>query len=169
LAFFGHSLGGLLCFEVARKLQSLGLPLPEPIVISGSVPSQYRKGEGLHRLPDHELLEALSNRFGIVPRGGWSEDLQKALIPTLRADMQLSESVEILDHSPLNERIHLFVGRDDEWAPPESMKHWREMTTKLPVIELFEGDHMFIRGEAKNDVIQCVKQLISERREETHI
>lgn len=167
--FFGHSLGGLLCFEVARKLQSLGLPLPEPIVISGSVPSQYRKSEGLHRLPDNELLEALSNRFGIVPRGGWSEDLQKALIPTLRADMQLSESVEILDHSPLNERIHLFVGRDDEWAPPESMKHWREMTTKLPVIELFEGDHMFIRGEAKNDVVQCVKQLISERREETHI
>jgi acyl transferase domain-containing protein/acyl-CoA synthetase (AMP-forming)/AMP-acid ligase II/surfactin synthase thioesterase subunit/acyl carrier protein len=167
--FFGHSLGGLLCFEVARKLQSLGLPLPKPIVISGSVPSQYRKSEDLHRLPDNELLEELSNRFGIVPRDGWNEDLQKALIPTLRADMQLSESVEILDHSPLNQRIHLFAGRDDEWAPPESMQHWKEITTKLPVIELFEGDHMFIRGEAKNDVVQCVKQLIFERQEGVHV
>jgi surfactin synthase thioesterase subunit len=65
--------------------------------------------------------------------------------------------------------VHLFAGRDDEWAPPESMKHWGDITTKLPVIELFEGDHMFIRGEAKNDVIQCVKQLIAERHEGVHI
>jgi acyl transferase domain-containing protein/acyl-CoA synthetase (AMP-forming)/AMP-acid ligase II/surfactin synthase thioesterase subunit/aryl carrier-like protein len=167
--FFGHSLGGLLCFEVARKLQSLGLPLPKPIVISGSVPSQYRKSEELYRLPDDELLKELSNRFGIVPRDGWNADLQKALLPTLRADMQLSESVEILDHSLLNERIHLFAGRNDEWAPPESMKHWGDITAKLPVIELFEGDHMFIRGEAKNDVIESVKQLISARQEGVHV
>jgi acyl transferase domain-containing protein/acyl-CoA synthetase (AMP-forming)/AMP-acid ligase II/surfactin synthase thioesterase subunit/acyl carrier protein len=161
--FFGHSLGGLLCFEVARELARRGLPLPQPLVVSGCAPPQMSDRENLHQLDDEAFLAQLTQRFGVVPEAGWDPALQKALLPALRADMELSETAQLSDSAPVPCMIHLFGGHDDILAPPSRLSQWASMSSVEPSIQLFNGDHMFLRGPAKADVINAVDVLIAQQ------
>ncbi|VAW74515.1 Polyketide synthase modules and related proteins [hydrothermal vent metagenome] len=161
--FFGHSLGGLLCFEVTRELARRKLPLPQPLVVSACEPPKKNNQENLHRLDDAEFLDALTKRFGIVPEAGWDETLKQRLLPALRADMELSETAQLSDSGPIPCMIHLFGGNDDILVPPNRLSQWSSMSSKEPSIQLFNGDHMFIRGTAKADVITAVDALISQQ------
>ena len=50
---FGHSLGGLICFELTRHLQNLSLRLPEHLIVSGcKAPHLPMRKKPIHGLPD---------------------------------------------------------------------------------------------------------------------
>ncbi|WP_163834417.1 thioesterase II family protein [Spartinivicinus ruber] len=58
-AFFGHSMGGLVAFELAKKLHQAGLRQPEHLFVSGrQAPHLSRKKRNIHDLPDNELKQA---------------------------------------------------------------------------------------------------------------
>ena len=64
-AFFGHSLGALISFELTRRLRSLGAPQPARLFVSGTgAPQLGQANRPIHALPDSELMEALRNLNG---------------------------------------------------------------------------------------------------------
>ncbi|CAE8691293.1 unnamed protein product [Polarella glacialis] len=100
-AFFGHSLGAVLAFEVARQLDIrmiAGRPRPLHVFASGhGGPSTMELGRDvgnwgrLHTLSDAELMETIST-FGFVPDDlATNKDLLRAVVPALRGDFQLYE------------------------------------------------------------------------------
>ena len=161
--FFGHSLGALLGFEVAQELARRALPLPQPLILSGCTPARSDVQDTIHQLDDDAFVAELSCRFGIVPESGWDPALQEALLPALRADIKMAETSSIQSSAPIPCQLHVFGGREDPLAPPDQLSEWSNITTTVPLIHLFDGDHMFLRGSAKADVIAMINNIIHQR------
>src|SRR4051794_13772560 len=92
-AFFGHSMGALIAFEIARRLRRNSLALPCRLFVSACraphLPNQHAP---VHSLPDAELRLTLAE-FGGTPRELLDDDeLMELVLPTLRADFTVCET-----------------------------------------------------------------------------
>ena len=64
-AFFGHSLGGLVAFELSRKLAEEKNVTPQHLFISGfRSPDMPNPNQELHQLADNSLLEKIAEYGG---------------------------------------------------------------------------------------------------------
>jgi len=64
-AFFGHSLGALVAFEVARGLRRQGSAMPECLWVAGAEGPRTRAvRHRLHDLPEAEFIQALRDYRG---------------------------------------------------------------------------------------------------------
>lgn len=94
-AFFGHSLGGLLAFEVARLGARLGLPAPKQLFLSGCEPAAHHgPGKALHLMPDAELADNLRDFNGTPPEVLRNGELMALLLPSLRTDFALAHGYQ---------------------------------------------------------------------------
>ena len=105
-AFFGHSLGGLVAFELARYCRRYQLPMPLMIIVSGSDAPQHRTPEkNLHTLPDDELLLALADYNGTPPEVLRHSELMSLALPSIRADFTMAANYVYQPSVPLSFRF----------------------------------------------------------------
>jgi medium-chain acyl-[acyl-carrier-protein] hydrolase len=91
-AFFGHSLGALVSFELARRLRRQHLPTPVHLFVSGCGAPQIRRLDApIHTLPDAAFIEKLRRFDGTPAALLENPDIMKLFLPILRADFALSE------------------------------------------------------------------------------
>ncbi len=123
-AFFGHSMGGLVAFELARHLRKNDLPQPITLFVSGcGAPHLPDPHPTIHTLPDAEFLNALRQFNGIPPELLRLPDAMELLLPTLRADFEAVESyVYNSNEPPLDCPIIAFGGLDDPRVSRERSK-----------------------------------------------
>ncbi|MGH9722595.1 MAG: thioesterase domain-containing protein [Bryobacteraceae bacterium] len=138
-AFFGHSMGAAVAFELARWLRRHGHPQPAALIVSAARAPQFRRGHVPGPDPaDAELLDQL-RRLGAV-------DETIALVwPALRADTQLYRRYTYTDDAPLDCPIHAFGGNDDPNVQPEHLEAWRQQTRADFTLRIFPGGHFFLR------------------------
>ncbi len=147
-SFFGHSLGGLIAFELARYCKSHYLPVPERLIVSGcNGPQRLNPSKGLHRLPDVELIAALRDYNGTPPEILEHRELMELVLPAMRADFSLVETYRYLPLGVLNIPITAFAGRSDSYNSVEQVEAWGMETNAAFRIQWFDGDHFFINGE----------------------
>jgi medium-chain acyl-[acyl-carrier-protein] hydrolase len=146
-AFFGHSMGALLCFEVARALRRRGLPEPGYLFVSGHrAPQIPSPRPAVFHLPEAEFLEALQDLYD-PPEAAWKiPELRALLLPTLRADITLCETYEYSSEPPLDCPIVAFGGRDDQETPIEALQSWRMQTRAGFEMKRFEGGHFYLEA-----------------------
>ncbi len=160
-AFFGHSLGGLVAFELARYLSRKGLPTPRHLVLSGCHAPRYRSTpEALHLLDDGALLEKLRELNGTPTEILEHAELMKMLLPTIRADMALVHDYVYRTGPPLAIPVTVFAGRDDDHDGPEQCAGWGEETSAGCAVQWFAGDHFFINS-ANEEVLACLNRTLS--------
>lgn len=154
-AFFGHSGGALLAFELARALRSRGGAQPEHLLLSGQpAPDLPPVAEPIHALPDAEFATALAGFGGTAQSLVDDPDLMGLLLPALRADFAIGERYEHHPAEPLAADITALGGTDDPRAPEEALLGWREQTTGAFRTRLFSGgDHFYL-----NDLDQQVPE-----------
>ena len=146
-ALFGHSMGALVAFELAHKLERDYNLLPESLFVSGrAAPSLALKHPPLNKLPDDELVQALAQLNGINNSVLGQTDLMKLLLPTLRADLALNEEYSYSQRPPLPCPIVVFGGLRDPRADPDDLDAWRDHTSGSFTKRLLEGDHFFINS-----------------------
>lgn len=159
-AFFGHSLGGLLAFETARRLRTLGAPQPVHLFVSGtSAPARRGAARGLHALPDAALVEELRRYNGTPPEVLANAELMALVLPALRADFALAERYRYEPAAPLDVPLTVLAGADDRVAPPAQADGWRDETRAAFRQLRFDGDHFFIHAQSPA-VIGCVSRLL---------
>ena len=144
-AFFGHSLGALVAFEVARELRRQRLAGPTQLWASGAEGPQTRTiRRSLSGLPDAELIEALRD-YGATPGEVLAEpEMMKLLLPGIRADFWLNESYRYRPDSPLELPILLLRGDADPIVDAERAAGWVRESSR-PLREwVYPGDHFFI-------------------------
>jgi surfactin synthase thioesterase subunit len=147
--FFGHSMGGLVAFEVARQLAAAAHALPAHVVVSGHAPPHLPTPHPpISHLPDAAFLRELDRRFAAVPAELMHHpDVLALLLPALRADIA---AVEDSRHSPvtvLTCPITAFGGSDDAMATPEHLEAWRDLTSGPFRQRSFPGGHFYINGQ----------------------
>jgi medium-chain acyl-[acyl-carrier-protein] hydrolase len=143
-ALFGHSMGALLAFELARRMPAAGPGAPVALIVCGHraphLPNRYPQ---LRDLGGDELVEEL-RRLGGTPAEVFEQsELLELLLPLLRADFAVCESYEIAPGPPLCCPIIAFGGRGDRLVESWELEAWRQHTTGAFALRWLDGDHFF--------------------------
>ncbi|MEQ9332862.1 alpha/beta fold hydrolase [Thalassobaculum sp.] len=144
--FFGHSMGALVAFELARELRRRGLPAPERLYVSGRrAPTVPTAEAPLHALPDPELVAELNRRFGGLPAAILAEpELMALFLPVIRADLTVLERHAFSRDPVLDLPITALGGEDDARAPESGLAAWRELTSADFAVRRFPGGHFYL-------------------------
>jgi medium-chain acyl-[acyl-carrier-protein] hydrolase len=144
-AFLGHSMGGLLAFELAHQLRQAGAAGPLHLVVAGRpAPHMPRKLPQMHDLPDDEFRKELRELGGTPPAVLEHEELMQLLLPVLRADFTVCETYRCPARPPLACPLSAFGGREDDTVPEEDLAGWRQYTTGPFALHILPGDHFFL-------------------------
>ena len=159
---FGHSMGSLVAYEVARRFSESSRPAPSCLLVSGRrgprLPSRHRIIFGL---PDREFLDEVG-RLGGMPREVLDEpDVLQMVLPTLRADYELSETYRPMPGGRLACPVAAYMGSADPEVTASELAGWRAETTGDFTTRVFLGDHFYLRG-ARPDVLRAVRQDVHE-------
>lgn len=143
---FGHSLGGLLAFEVARRVAHGPAALRAVIVAGARGPAVPRTEPDISQLDDAPFIDALTTRYGGIPEAVRNDpELLKFFLPVLRADIALFEDHRFRPGPPLPCPIHAFGGRDDSRVDFSHLEAWKDHTSADFTLRQFEGGHFFVQ------------------------
>lgn len=187
-AFFGHSFGALIAFELSRELRKLGLAQPQHLFLS-AFPDPRTPTKNLDKIIEHlktieidfknlqdpqflmELddlkLKEVSEVFkihGILEYGDslLNRNILKVVMPIFTSDMSLVKSYQFHKEAPLNIPLSIFVGNNDTWVDKNDFVGWNEHTTKTCQFHYFEAEHLFIReDETRKRMLQMIIDELS--------
>jgi surfactin synthase thioesterase subunit len=160
-AFFGHSLGAMTAFEVARVIRrDLNLE-PVHLFVSGCrAPQLPYEDLLLHRMPDDQLLNELRRLNGTPSAVLESAELMALMLPLIRADLEMIETYDYTSEAPLSCPLSVYGGLLDTAVRREQLEAWRDQTTARFRLRFFDGDHFFIR-HAESLLVQDVKMKLN--------
>jgi len=160
-AFFGHSMGTLLAFELTRELRRRGKPEPIHLFMSGSEAPQSRSHlDALHQLPDDQFVEAIVKRYNSLPKAVLEHrELLELVLPALKGDFELLGSYRYVDEAPLACGITVFGGRQDALVEPGKLEEWRGHTTGGYLCHLFDGGHFFLH-ERRKEILHVMETTL---------
>jgi medium-chain acyl-[acyl-carrier-protein] hydrolase len=146
-AFFGHSLGALVAFELSRRLQRDHGPRPVRLFVSGCGAPQTRvPGRAIHALPPAEFREELRRLNGTPADLLDNDELMDLMLPTLRADFGLCETYAYVAGPPLACPVTALGGLGDDAVSRQELDAWREQTTGPFRVRMLPGDHFFLHS-----------------------
>ena len=148
--FFGHSMGALVSFEVARKLRREHGLAPRYLFVSACNPPQDRMKESRYSLlPDNELIERLTRFDGAPKEVLENRELMNLMLPTIRADFAVCEDYSYASDALLSCPIVALGGIEDPETSRTRLEQWRNETDSYFELKMFEGGHFFINSAHK--------------------
>jgi len=147
--FFGHSMGGLIAFELARSIRKKDMALPNLLIIAGLVaPHDPDQPPVVHHLPPNEFVEYIRQLEGTPEEVLKNPKLMDFFMPLLRADFTLYEKHQYYKEAPLQCPIVVYGGLEDESVPEKTLVSWRDLTSLSFKKRMFPGNHYFIRDNS---------------------
>ncbi len=159
-AFFGHSMGAMLSFGVARRLRDQGLPLPCHLLLSASRAPQFELGrEPLHNLAKPEFIERLKQLNGTPAEVLEHAELMEMMEPILRADFKIVETRVYQETQPLEMPFAVFGGKEDSRVNTDYLQGWQQHTNAGFWLQLFSGDHFYYLQQP-NPLLKQITDLL---------
>lgn len=149
LAIFGHSLGALLGFELARELRRQQLPTPKVLIVSGRNAPGSGRALKLHKLDDRELVAEVQRIYGGIPKQILDEpELLALTLPVLRADLAVNETYSLAEEDPLDCPLRAFGGIDDPHVGCTGLEAWARHSNTSFATAQCPGDHFYLAPAA---------------------
>ncbi|MEU5545504.1 alpha/beta fold hydrolase [Streptomyces sioyaensis] len=143
LTFFGHSMGALVAFEVARRLEREG-DGPVRLFASGRrAPSAYRD-EQVHRRDDDGIVAELRALSGTDARVLDDEEMLRMVLPALRSDYKAVETYRSEPGAVVRCPVTVLVGDDDPKTSLDEARCWDAHTTGACDLRVFPGGHFYL-------------------------
>jgi medium-chain acyl-[acyl-carrier-protein] hydrolase len=144
-AFFGHSLGALLGFELARQIRRRSGVQPVRLFVSAApAPQIPHRDRPSYALPEAEFLEELRHLNGTPEELLGNAELMQIMIPVLRADFAVSQTFVYAAEPPLDCDITGFGGLQDHRVTRDDLAAWRDQTSASFTLHMCPGDHFFL-------------------------
>lgn len=143
-AFFGHSMGALIAYELALVMHKLSIPLPLHLFLSAfPAPDSMTRPAPIHNLSDSEFKAAIAS-FNGTPQEVLDDDaLMSVILPYLRADFKMVETYTHEHTAPLPIPISVYGGKDD-YLSRNSLARWKDHTLMSWQLHMFDGGHFYL-------------------------
>jgi surfactin synthase thioesterase subunit/acyl carrier protein len=154
--FFGHDFGGLLSFEIARRLRRDGFPMPSRLLLSACFPPHMYYLPPLHLFPAEKLLEMLAI-FDF--RTSDSQPLTTEKLHSLRADFEAAATYQYRVEPPLAVPFEILIAAHDAFVPDSGPRQWEPHTTAGCSQHVYEGNHYSFMG-SDSPILKVAGRLI---------
>jgi 4'-phosphopantetheinyl transferase len=157
---FGHSLGALVAFELARRWTDEHRDV-RGLIVSGAAAPQYpRTKSPLHGLSDAALRRELDQLGGTPGEVQANDELFLLFVPTLRADLEVLETYQFRAGPPLPIPLLIAGGTVDGWANADQLLDWSKLSSRPCAVRWYVGGHFFILDERER-VLAEVQQFLA--------
>lgn len=140
---FGHSFGGSLAYEVARRAEADGLRAPLATVISGTRAPQIPAPRRMADLEDRELIDWLVDNDGLPEELLKHTTYLRHVVRAIRGDLRFAEDYLVAEPAALGCPLHVFAGADDQVFPAEGLSHWDRCAAGEFSMTVLPGSHDF--------------------------
>jgi medium-chain acyl-[acyl-carrier-protein] hydrolase len=159
--FYGHSMGAVIAFELARALRRKYGCEPEALFVGGRRAPHVANNEPVtYHLPKGEFIEELIRLDGTPKEVIAHDELMEMMIPLLRADFQLVQTYEYIPDAPLRRPITAFGGLHDYHVPRDLLLPWKEQTESRFSLHMLPGDHFFLRSSQSQLLKLIARELL---------
>ena len=161
VCLFGHSVGGLIAYELARTLCSSSRP-PNHVFVSGQpAPHLPSRTTPRHALPQRAFEAVLAQLGGMPPEILRDAEVMAVLVPLLRADLSLAETYAYEPGGALDIPMTVFGGDNDPEANRAELEAWRMHSRDFRGVRLFPGNHFYLRDNPAEVVRAVGAELIA--------
>jgi medium-chain acyl-[acyl-carrier-protein] hydrolase len=162
-AFFGHSMGALISYELARYLRRHRRQFPLHLWVSARrAPHVLEPYSRIGHLPDRPFFEEIRRRYDGIPDVIFQDpEIMEIMAPALRADFTVLENYKYIPDKPLDCPITVLGGAQDALIPTEDLEAWRFHTKNHCSVSIFPGGHFFLQP-SREAVLQLMSQEILE-------
>ncbi|MEU5401627.1 alpha/beta fold hydrolase [Streptomyces sp. NPDC005963] len=143
LTLFGHSMGALVAFEVARRFEAAGGRIDHLFVSGRRAPSVARP-ERAHLLDDEGIVAEVRAMSGTDARLLDDEELLRMVLPALRSDYRALETYRAAPGAAVACPVTALVGDRDPWTPLSEAGMWRDHTRGGFDLKVFGGGHFYL-------------------------
>jgi len=158
-SFFGHSMGALLAFEVARRLEAAGHPGPAHLFVASYCAPQSQNGTEIRRNESEaEIVERIAGNSQLDRDA--AAELFATLRPIFLADIEMCETYRYVPGTPLGCPIHTHRGVRD-YVSDRDMAGWAAQTRAGFSQRNWSGDHFFVAHHGRalvNDIITVIQE-----------
>lgn len=143
-AFYGHSLGALVAYRLARALVAQGHAAPAFLAVSGRrSPTCPLPASALWNLPENALIDALRALGGLPESLLASAKWRRLFLPCMRADLRLSDEYQEVPDVPLPLRVIALRGHEDPIVSASELSNWRGVADRNFEQGTVPGAHFF--------------------------
>jgi medium-chain acyl-[acyl-carrier-protein] hydrolase len=162
-AIFGHSMGALIGFELARKLRRDFNTIPAHLFVSGYRGPQLPHTEPkLHNLAHGDFIARIRSMQDAQDEATQNVELMELMLPTLRADLQLCETYQCRAESPLECPIGAFGGMSDRRVKEQHLAAWSEQTSVHFNLRMMRGGHLYLNEQEAELIRSLCEDLARE-------
>ncbi|MFB6848110.1 thioesterase II family protein [Streptomyces sp. NPDC056373] len=148
VALFGHSFGGVLAFELARRLLTVGDLELVHLFPSGSPDPWTPRTRRAAGLADEDFLRRVEEFAGYSHEALAAPEMRELILPTLRGDVEMHESYVADTAQPLPVPVTALRGRTDHLVSAAETAGWSRATTAEFTVTEFDGGHMYVTDGA---------------------
>jgi len=161
VALFGHSMGALIAYEVANKMELRNKGLSHLFLSarpSPDIPQRFKRSH----LPRNQLIAHLQSLGGTNNRILMDEGLMDLAIPVIRADYALLESYIINNKARvLNTPSTLFSAQNDHLVPLDQVHNWKRYLPENTQLHEVSGDHFYLNSHPQELFSYIENKLIN--------
>jgi surfactin synthase thioesterase subunit len=164
LALFGHSMGAVLAYEVALRMQDAGLPAPARVFTSGRRAPSCPRDERIHAESDEQLVAELRKLSGTADAMLTDPELLEMIMPAIRSDYR---AVETYAHDPgrrLDCPMTVLTGDADPRVTVEEAAAWDHHTSGPTDLHVYPGGHFYLAEPRESAlVIELLRERLAEQ------
>jgi surfactin synthase thioesterase subunit len=161
VAYFGHSMGAVVAFEVALRLRRSGREGPVLLFASGRRAPSVHHSDDVHLRDDAGVLAELRALSGTETAVLDDEEMVRLVLPAVRADYTAIETYRVGQDAVLPCPIVAMVGDDDPKAPVEEVREWRRHTSGDFSLRVLAGGHFYLTP-GQDGVAAAIRECLEE-------
>ena len=160
-AFFGHSMGALVSFELIHRILSMRRVRPAHLFFSGRMaPHIVHPAVPSSSLPNNEFVEKLRSLEGTPVEVLENPELFALISPIVRADFELLETYIYAPRPRLQCPITVLGGITDKDIIRRDLEAWRKHAAGPFSMHMFPGNHFFLHSH-ETLVLQTIASTLA--------